>query len=306
MLDYEDEDYFYSQHQVIARELEDEFPELELEKFDDGTYPGWGLCPEQIMGYWNGNPFYYRYRSNCASLLVWDKEVLSISEIPNHMIEPILCAYINDVVPGDEYASGDGTGETFRKLVAILHAPEGDDFYGVRTATLDARQGLLPGKEVSEAFRLVYPEYKALEREASWDNAAECFVVSPSGFTVRLQHKIEWDRVKQKHAKVFVVSVYPKGVNPLKEHSMIAMASFPTGDYFDVVFMMNDIKRLTRHDFDEGMTLNLFERHYVNQTDYMLYSLGPVTDVYPFKDGYSNHLDTLVNPTLETFLKELA
>ena len=117
--------------------------------FIDGS--PWGSCPVQIDGLLpDGRRFYFRYRSDTASLRVWDDP--SVEYAPDEDVTAY--ATLTDVI-GEDYAGtvfdladlpGPGFGGLMVSLIGALAAPDPDSnpMFGMRLNRYLHGLGLLP------------------------------------------------------------------------------------------------------------------------------------------------------------------
>lgn len=204
-------------------ELEAIYPNLKFARYpEDYTIPelagkvlDWGAVPEQATGTLDGNPFYYRFRSNTGRLEVWDKNDVgeSAGAAPNWNFDPILYCKVYDWVPGDDLLGWTEGTELFRYLIDNLSPPQKEDLYSTRLAKLCELNWLVKSKELSkylvEEFSTVIP----YERTSSWDETCELYLRLSNNSTLALN----WNGYSAREGKSNLnFRVYPPGMNALQ------------------------------------------------------------------------------------------
>ena len=119
MYDYDDYDS-EKDYAAVQEAIEARLPQVKFERNPDGTRKGFGTIPEQAFGTIDGKPFYYRFRSDAASLSVWDSEFDGQPVTPhNGGIGPALWSYRMDIT-GEAFACNTGNIESDIQLFVDL------------------------------------------------------------------------------------------------------------------------------------------------------------------------------------------
>lgn len=114
------QDSWRSTHNERCRKIEELHPEVILDRSLDGEYLDWGMCPEQALGTFEGNPFYYRMRGNYATFEVWEAESVKDKKFPTWEVDPILFAENPEVIENDVLVGSTEDSETFLELLEAL------------------------------------------------------------------------------------------------------------------------------------------------------------------------------------------
>lgn len=193
-------------------ELEALYPGLKFSRYPEeaeseyaGQPVGWGMIPEQATGTLDGNPFYYRFRSNYGKLSVWDKSRFTVDSVPSYRVLPILHAEVTNWIDGEDYAGATEGIALFQHLMENLAEPTGLDTYPGRLSENRKAEGLPAASEVREVLQRVAPSITYPKREVEWDGTAELiFDVGELGHV-----ELRWDSYLQSDTGVTVVLYTP-------------------------------------------------------------------------------------------------
>lgn len=178
-----DEPRAFSDCTARVEEVEARVPGVEFARHPNGDVVGFGMVPEQATGTYRGMAFYYRFRSNTATLTVWPQQVeqdtITSHDHPPMTVGPALCSTMQQVT--DEDMAGALPhhigAQVLVNLFETLHEPSPDETYlGRMAARLD-----FDGGDVVAAMKALLPEARHVRISDLREAAALTFYRLPSG-----------------------------------------------------------------------------------------------------------------------------